>query len=146
MIIVIQYDAVYSVDIKLYKFHPCMVWSSFVYWDFLRYSMSASLADVSTRSLMKWAGKLMRRLRTVALHSFVFVLVCSSMLVIFLGQCMHRIFLRCLLWKWYFPFCVLGSTFRCYAGLTLWRIYGEWAYECNSPSIRNDRKVIARHS
>ena len=27
-----------------------------------------------------------------------------------------------------------------------WRIYGEWAYECNSPPIRNDRKVIARHS
>ena len=25
-------------------------------------------------------------------------------------------------------------------------MYGEWAYECNSPSIRNDRKVIARHS
>ena len=24
--------------------------------------------------------------------------------------------------------------------------YSEWAYECNSPSIRNDRKVIARHS
>jgi hypothetical protein len=23
---------------------------------------------------------------------------------------------------------------------------GEWAYECNSPPIRNDRKVIARHS
>ena len=33
--------------------------------------------------------------------------------------------------------------FECYAGLTLWRIYGEWAYECNSPSIRNDRKVEA---
>ena len=33
-----------------------------------------------------------------------------------------------------------------YAGLTLWRIYGEWAYECNSPPIRNDCKVIARHS
>ena len=27
-----------------------------------------------------------------------------------------------------------------------WRMYGEWAYECNSPSIRNDRKVIARYS
>ena len=27
-----------------------------------------------------------------------------------------------------------------------WRIYGEWAYECNSPPIRNDLKVIARHS
>ena len=23
---------------------------------------------------------------------------------------------------------------------------GEWAYECNWPTIRNDRKVIARHS
>ena len=32
------------------------------------------------------------------------------------------------------------------AGLTLWGIYGEWAYECNSTSIRNDRKLIARHS
>ena len=36
--------------------------------------------------------------------------------------------------------------FECYAGLThQWRMYGEWAYECNSPSIRNDRKLIARH-
>ena len=26
------------------------------------------------------------------------------------------------------------------AALTLWRIYGEWAYECSSPWIRNDRK------
>ena len=26
------------------------------------------------------------------------------------------------------------------ASLTLWRIYGEWAYECSSPWIRNDRK------
>ena len=35
--------------------------------------------------------------------------------------------------------------FECYAGLTMqWRMYGEWAYECHSPSIRNDRKVIAR--
>ena len=25
----------------------------------------------------------------------------------------------------------------------IWRIYGEWAYECNSPPISNDRKVIA---
>ena len=30
--------------------------------------------------------------------------------------------------------------FECYAGLTS----GECANECNSPSIRNDRKVIAR--
>ena len=29
--------------------------------------------------------------------------------------------------------------FECYPGL----ISGEWAYEFNSPSIRNDRKVIA---
>ena len=28
----------------------------------------------------------------------------------------------------------------CYASLTLWRIYGEWAYECSSTWIRNDRK------
>ena len=26
----------------------------------------------------------------------------------------------------------------------VWRMYGEWDYECHSPSIRNDRKVIAR--
>ena len=25
-------------------------------------------------------------------------------------------------------------------------LYGEWAYECNSPPIRNDHKVITRHS
>ena len=36
--------------------------------------------------------------------------------------------------------------FECYAWSHQWRMYGEWAYECNSPSIRNDRKVIARHS
>ena len=33
-----------------------------------------------------------------------------------------------------------GSWLFCNAGLTLWRIYGEWAYECSSPCIRNDRK------
>ena len=28
--------------------------------------------------------------------------------------------------------------FECYAGLThQWRMYGEWAYECNSPMIAN---------
>ena len=32
------------------------------------------------------------------------------------------------------------------ASLTPWQIYGEWVYECNSPPIRNDHKVIARHS
>ena len=32
------------------------------------------------------------------------------------------------------------------AGLTQWRLYGEWAYECNSPPIRNDRKGITGHS
>ena len=37
-------------------------------------------------------------------------------------------------------------SFEYYATLKLWRIYGEWAYECNYPPIRNDRKVIARHS
>ena len=85
MIIVIQYDVVDSVEIKPYKFHPCTMWSSFVYLDFLGYSMSASLAGVSARSLVRWPSKLMRRLPTVAFHYFVFVLVCSSMLVIFLG-------------------------------------------------------------
>ena len=33
--------------------------------------------------------------------------------------------------------------FEYYAGLTSGEC-GEWAHECNSPSIRNDRKVIAR--
>ena len=28
----------------------------------------------------------------------------------------------------------------CNASLTRGRIYGEWAYECSSPLIRNDRK------
>ena len=66
---------------------------------FLRYSASASLAGVSGCSLMRWPSQLRRRLCIVVLHSSVLVLVYSSMLVIFLGQCMPRIFLRCLLWK-----------------------------------------------
>ena len=66
---------------------------------FLRYSASASLAGVSGCSLMRWPSQLRRRLCIVVLHSSVLVLVCSSMLVIFLGQCMPRIFLRYLLWK-----------------------------------------------
>ena len=66
---------------------------------FLRYSASASLAGVSGCSLMRWPSQLRRRLCIVVLHSSVLVLVYSSMLVIFLGQCMTRIFLRCLLWK-----------------------------------------------
>ena len=42
--------------------------------------------------------------------------------------------------------------FFSYASLTLWRIYGEWTYECNSPSIRNARKgrqtfvAVRKHS
>ena len=66
---------------------------------FLRYSARASLAGVSGYSNMRWPSQLRRRLCIVVLHSSVFVLVYSSMLVIFLGQCMPRIFLRCLLWK-----------------------------------------------
>ena len=66
---------------------------------FLRYSASASLAGVSGCSLMRWPSQLRRRLCIVVLHSSVLVLVYSSMLVIFLGQCMPRIFLSCLLWK-----------------------------------------------
>ena len=34
--------------------------------------------------------------------------------------------------------------FECYAGLTSGECMLKWAYECHSPSIRNDRKVIAR--
>ena len=48
---------------------------------------------------MRWPSQLRRRLCIVMLHSSVLVLVYSSMLVIFLGQCMPRIFLRCLLWN-----------------------------------------------
>ena len=59
---------------------------------FLRYSASASLAGVSGCSLMRWPSQLRRRLCIVVLHSSVLVLVYSSMLVIFLGQCMPRIF------------------------------------------------------
>ena len=55
---------------------------------------------------------------------------------------------------WYMSFCWLenytiyneGVCCDSNATLTQWRISGEWAYECNSPPIRNDRKVIARHS
>ena len=31
------------------------------------------------------------------------------------------------------------------ASITQWRIHGEWAYEYNSPPIRNDSEVIVRH-
>ena len=48
---------------------------------------------------MRWPSQLRRRLCIVMIHSSVLVLVYSSMLVIFLGQCMPRIFLRCLLWN-----------------------------------------------
>ena len=68
---------------------------------FLIYSASASLAGVSGCSLMRWPSQLRRRLFIGVLHSsvLVLVLVYSSMLVIFLCQCMPRIFPRCLLWK-----------------------------------------------
>ena len=49
---------------------------------------------------MRWPSQLRRRLCIVMLHSSVLVLVYSSMLVIFLGQCMPRIFLRCLVQLW----------------------------------------------
>ena len=48
---------------------------------------------------MRWLSQLRRRLCIVMLHSSVLVLVYSSMLVIFLGQCMPRVFLRFLLWN-----------------------------------------------
>ena len=81
------------------QFHPCALWSSLGRLTFLRYSASASLAGVSGCSLMRWPSQLRRRLCIVVLHSSVLVLANSSMLGIFLGQCMPRIFLRCLLWK-----------------------------------------------
>ena len=57
---------------------------------------------------MRWQIQLRPRLCIVVLHSSVLVLVYSSILVIFLGQCMPRIFLRCLLWK------VLTVFFQCF--------------------------------
>ena len=66
---------------------------------FLRYSASASLAGVSGCSVMRWSSQWRRRLCIVVLHSSVLVLVYSSMMLIFLGQCVPRIFLGCLLWK-----------------------------------------------
>ena len=83
------------------QFHPCALWSSFGSFDFphiifnecqsgwclwMKYHEVAQPIEAS------------RRLCTVMLHSSVLVLVYSSMLVIFLGQCMPRIFPRCLLW------------------------------------------------
>ena len=87
-------------------FRSCLIRSIYVRCDvslgrlaFLRYSASASLAGVSGCSLMRWPSQLRRRLCIMVLHSSVLVLVYSSMLVNFLGQCMPRIFLICLLWK-----------------------------------------------
>ena len=99
---------------------------------FLRYSASASLAGVSGCRLMRWPSQLRRRLFIVVLHSSVLVLVYSSMLVIFLGQCMPRIFPRCLLWKVLTVFssffgegpqftcniCIESSDFDCVADLS----------------------------
>ena len=59
--------------------------------------------------------------------------------------------------KYNYDFDCLGNTlvtskvltfisFISLATLTQWPTYGEWAYECNSPPIRNAHKVIARHS
>ena len=66
---------------------------------FLGYLASVSLAGVYGCSIMRWLSQLRRRLCIVVFHSSVLVLVYSSMLAIFLGQCMLRIFLRCLLCK-----------------------------------------------
>ena len=46
---------------------------------------------------MRWPSQLRRRLCIVMVNSSV--LVHSSMLVIFLGHCTPRIFLRCLAWN-----------------------------------------------
>ena len=43
-------------------------------------------------------------------------------------------------------FCGVSNVMLVSPVANVWRMYGEWAYECNSPSIRNDRKVIPRHS
>ena len=56
----------------------------------LRYSVSASLVGVLGWSLVRLPMQLRRRLCLVVLTSSV--VVYSSMLVIFLGQCMPRIF------------------------------------------------------
>ena len=97
---------------------------------FLRYSASASLAGVSGWSIMRWPSQLMRLLCIVMLHSSVLVLMYISMLVIFLGQCMPRIFLRCLLWKVLTVFSKKNwreSTVRCCRGIHLlhmhWRFW-----------------------
>ena len=77
---------------------------------FLRHPASASLAGVSGSSIMSWPSQLRRRI------CIVLVLVYSSMLAIFFGQCMPRIFLRCLLWKVltvFSSFFWSGSTVRC---------------------------------
>ena len=93
--------------ITLITFRSCLISSSHVCCGlplgrltFLRYSASASLAGVSGCNLMRWPTQLRRRLCIVTsapLFSFDFGV--RSMLVIFLGQCMPRIFLRCLLLK-----------------------------------------------
>ena len=36
-------------------------------------------------------------------------------------------------WEEYLKSKVLRTATQLYASLTLWRIYGEWAYECSSP-------------
>ena len=70
-----------------------------------------------------------RLLCIVMLHSSVLVLVYSSMLVIFLGQCMPRIFLRCLLWNVLNVFSMMIAVVKLTfvkRGLVCWRhiIYG----------------------
>ena len=84
---------------------------------------------------MRWPSQLRRRLCIVMPHSSVLVLVYSSMLVIILGQCMPRFFLRCASLErvdCIFPFfgespqfaivdeytcyiCIEGSDFDCFA-------------------------------
>ena len=66
-----------------------------------------------------------RRLCIVMLHSSVLVLMYSSMLVIFLGQCMPRIFLGCLLWN------VVDCIFQFFGESTQFAVVEEYTcYRC----------------
>ena len=111
---------------------------------FLRYSASASLAGVSGCSLMRWPSQLRRRLCIVVLHSSVLVLVYSSMVVIFLGQCMPRIFLRCLLWKVLTVFSGRGYRHD-RSGLQRQLAIGTTGRVSNTVGYRHDMSGLQRH-
>ena len=60
------------------------------------------------------------------------VLVYSSMLVIFLGQCMPRIFLRCLLWKVLTVFFGEGPQFAVVKEYTCNICIGSSEFDCKA--------------